>query len=265
MDDVKHLMQDMKDIKEKVSKIDQIEKHVTNIHKKLSGLELTVKSLDERTLENEKLCSFLADTHDVMTKDLKNATEMMKSMNIKCNRLEAEMKTITKEKYNMDEKLIDLERKSMSHNLVFYGLPEQDGEICETLIKETFLSTGLGMDEESVKKVHVDWANRAGSKGKNKVRPIIARFSDFKTREHIRQLSYGKRDDLKSKDLGIGVQYPYEIRERRRLLRPILQKLEKDGHNVKLVVDKLYVDGKLYREPMETSTTPDRRNHDTRH
>ncbi|WAR21092.1 hypothetical protein MAR_015066 [Mya arenaria] len=78
-------------------------------------------------------------------------------------------------------------------------------------------------------------------------RPVTARFSDFKTRETVRKLSYEKREHIKANNLGIGIQFPNEIRESRRKIRPLMRKLQSEGRSVKLVNDKVYVDGQLYR------------------
>jgi len=44
-------------------------------------------------------------THDTMSNDLKHTTDMFKSINFRCSTLEADLKTLTKEKHYVIEKL----------------------------------------------------------------------------------------------------------------------------------------------------------------
>ena len=140
----------------------------------------------------------------------------------------------------------------MDHNLVFYGIKEYDGENCEDIVKKQVLKQTLEMDQTTVDNIKIDWANRGGKKQAHNNRPVVVKFQDFKTRETIRNLSYQKREALKSKDLGIGVQLPFEIRDRRRKMRSLAQRLQSEGRQVKVVGDKLFVNGKLYRDHQPT-------------
>lgn len=47
----------------------------------------------------------------------------------------------------------------------------------------------------------------------------------------------------------ISDQYPPEILRRRRLLHPTMTEARKNDKKVRLVIDKLYIDGKLYSNP----------------
>lgn len=63
----------------------------------------------------------------------------------------------------------------------------------------------------------------------------------------MRQASYDNASDLKKENLGIGVQWPQQVREARKTLYPIMQQEKNKGNTVKLVRDKLYVNGVEYQ------------------
>lgn len=253
------ILDELKQIKEKVSRIDKIEKAVTSISSKLSDLENSVKSLDARQSDTEKSCTFLSDLNDEMKNDLDSTKEKLKTMNINCQTLDSKFQMLSKEKAIMEEKLISLERKTMEMNLVFYGVPEVSGdeEICEEQVKSQVMKNILEMKEQAVNNLKIDWAYRGGRRDNRKPRPIIVKFTDFKTRENVRSLSFQKGDALKAKGMGISVQWPQTIRDRRRKLFPIMQRLQNEGNNVRMVADRLYVNGQLYRET-GTAVYPDR-------
>ncbi len=59
--------------------------------------------------------------------------------------------------------------------------------------------------------------------------------------------------ELKGTDFGVNDQFPKEILERRKILFPIRRSLIQKGSRAVIAVDRLYVDGLLYRN---IRTTP---------
>ena len=107
-----------------------------------------------------------------------------------------------------------------------------------------------------------DRVHRTGLHDNTKIRPIVAKFHYYAERERIRQRSYDFRETLKQCNQGIGVQMPYSVREARKSLYPIMrQERDKGNENVKMVRDKLYINGKPYtptgqqQQPMDTHTS----------
>ena len=91
--------------------------------------------------------------------------------------------------------------------------------------------------------------HRFGKPGLNGVRPIVARFVYRAELEHVLQNAY----KLKGKPYGISEQFPKEIEDKRKMLYPIMKQAKKDGKRVKLVRDKLFIDGQSYN-PQKSST-----------
>ena len=73
----------------------------------------------------------------------------------------------------------------------------------------------------------------------------------------VRSKSFEHADNFKKANLGIGTQSPKEIREARKTLYTIMEQEKAKGNAVKMVRDRLYINGKLYKpdEPMATETS----------
>ena len=83
-----------------------------------------------------------------------------------------------------------------------------------------------------------------------KARAIVAKFNYFPDRERV--LSNAKK--LKGTNLAISEQFPEEIVKIRKRLFPEYKKARAEGRRAKLVGDKLYIDGQLFREANSTSS-----------
>ena len=86
----------------------------------------------------------------------------------------------------------------------------------------------------------------------------MAKFHYYKEREMIRSKSFEHADKLKTANIGIGTQCPKQIRDTRKPLYAIMEKEKAKGNTVKLLRDKLYINGKLYKpgpEPEESMAT----------
>ncbi len=92
----------------------------------------------------------------------------------------------------------------------------------------------------------INWLKKPGAP---RPRPIVAKFGYFKQKEQVK--SRGR--ELKGTDFSVNDQFPKEILERRKILFPIRRSLIQKGSRAVIAVDRLYVDGQLYRN---LSTTP---------
>ena len=145
----------------------------------------------------------------------------------------------------LESKVTDLESRSMRDNLLFYGIPEKGQyENCEELIKQVCVET---LELEEAETMNFDRVHRIGMHSTSKIKPIVAKFHYLKEREQVRQKAYEKSDTLKSANMGIGKQWPSEVRDTRRALFAIMQREKSNGKNVKLVKDKLYVNDVEYK------------------
>ena len=197
---------------------------------------------------------FLGNQYDDHKNELGETKTKLKNLRGTFDRLQERAKTLETEKTIMQSKLTELEYRSMRDNLMFYGVPEQEHKDCEQVIKQV-IGEQLGLVQAG--NISFDRAHTVGMHVRGKVRPIVAKFHYYKEREMVRTKAYEHADDLKKANLGIGTQCPKQIREARKPLYTIMEQEKAEGNTVKLVKDKLYINGKLYKpaEPMTTETS----------
>lgn len=247
------LMNDVKAIKSQVSKIEGIEKTVNQICGKIKELESNVSSIDSRLSSVENSCSFISNQHDDHKKELEETKSKLKTLKSTCNSLEKKTVSLEKDKSSLESKINDLEYRSMRDNLMFYGLPEQENENCENVIKGLI---GEKLQLPQAGNLAFDRVHRVGVPARGKVRPIVAKFHYFKERELVRNKSFELADNLKAANIGIGAQWPKQMRDARKTLSAVMAQEKAKGNVVKLVRDKLYINGQLYK-PDESMITED--------
>ncbi|KAK7929741.1 hypothetical protein WMY93_006136 [Mugilogobius chulae] len=133
------------------------------------------------------------------------------------------------------------------------ALTKEKGETYNTseALFRSFLQEHLGLREDEVKVIRVERAHRLGQrKSTGNPRPIVVKFTSSKQADYVLSLSKA----LKGTSFYMTKQYPAEVVARRRELVPIMNSLRQKGQKVRMVVDKLYVDGELYRH--NSSNTP---------
>ena len=99
------------------------------------------------------------------------------------------------------------------------------------------------MRVENSRSIRFDRVHRLGKYDATKTRPIIAKFCFFQDRELVRKSA----KNLEGTQYSVSQQFPKEIQARRKELEPTLKKLKNEGKKAYLSVDKLYVDGRLYK------------------
>ena len=104
------------------------------------------------------------------------------------------------------------------------------------------------MDKElrvkDVEDISIERAHRVGKpRSDGKPRPIIAKFSFFKDKSYI----LSKAPNLAGTNFGVSSDFPKEVVDIRKSLLPHLRAARKRGCTAKLVYDKLYIDGQLFR------------------
>lgn len=135
----------------------------------------------------------------------------------------------------------------MKMNLVCTGLgKEYPREDTESKLR-TLLSYELGIEH------NVEFANvhRFGRHVRNKPRPIVVRFIYQRNLDLVLDNAHY----LMGTPYGIHQQFPLSVAETRKELYPVMRHYRRQGANVRLVRDRLYVNGKLYSEPDNNDDT----------
>lgn len=151
------------------------------------------------------------------------------------------MDLVKQQNKSLKETSLVLQTRSIRDNLVFSGLCENKQEKTEDVIKD-FLKTQLKLPLDTVNAITFHRVHRIVQQTKGP-RPIVAKFEHYKDKELVK----GRGKELKGTTFGLNDQFPKEIQERRKLLYPILKDSRKNNKRAYLIVDKLYIDGQLYR------------------
>lgn len=235
----------------KLSKLDSIEQKLDRLDTTVKLLEQKVKKVETITTEFEKTVNFVAGKVDDFDQRSKTAENKMAGLVREQKKIceevvkqkttmDSEFEQTKKEQDEMKEAVLDLKCRSMKNNLVFTGLGgESNGENVEDKLRD-FIFNELGLEE----RIEFSNVHRFGSFVEGKNRPIVARF--LYQYQRIEVLSNARK--LKGKPYGINEQFPAEIESQRRRLYPVVKEKRQSGHRVKLVKDRLYVDGVLYDE-----------------
>ena len=77
----------------------------------------------------------------------------------------------------------------------------------------------------------------------------MAKFEHYKQKVEVR----GRGRELRGMDFSVNDQFSKEILERCRVLFPIRRKFKEGGSRAVIAVDKLFINGQLYRDQ---DTTP---------
>ncbi len=105
---------------------------------------------------------------------------------MKLAQLEAKLNTVDIEQVKkLEERIIDVQARSMRDNLVFYNVEEDDKENAEDLVKDTIHDEMKIEENISFQRVH-RICPKFGKDGKRRDKPIEAKFSSFKMKGKVK-------------------------------------------------------------------------------
>lgn len=157
--------------------------------------------------------------------------------------LETELGQLQQQREELHDAIEDLQCRSMKNNLVFTGLKEHRNENTEEKLRE-FIQCELGID----KVIEFGNVHRFQKFVRGKHRPIVARFIFNNDRQAVKERGYMLRGTF----FGINEQFPAGVEERRKKLYPVMKHHRSIGRHVKLVRDRLFIDGQPYMENADT-------------
>ena len=239
-------------IDHRLSKLDSIEKQVSEVSQKMTSLDTRITFLEkasrdtksklndiESSRQNDSdVCQDILSKQTEINKSLIDQNKRLSDMSYECDRL----RYVNNE---LETGLLDLQSRSMRDNLMFYGfeeLPSADDrrqEDCRgTVIK--FCDDKLSISD--VNKLVINRAHRIGAYTHGKTRPIVVNFSHTPDKMLVKKRAYEVRDP----QIRVGDQFPKVIQNRRKQLIPVLGRAKADGKTARLAHDKLYINGRMY-------------------
>lgn len=139
--------------------------------------------------------------------DLENHCQNLLTLRAEVDAINTNTTELTHRVYDIDGRLDVIENRSRSDNLIFYNLPD-------TNPKETYTQHCLERLQLTIEPKDIERAHRLGRHTNNNKRPIIVKFSSFKTKESI--LSNGLK--LKGTNFSIGEDFTHPVRIARKEL-----------------------------------------------
>ncbi|KAK3091039.1 hypothetical protein FSP39_016696 [Pinctada imbricata] len=248
-----------------IERSDKLSEKLDFVIAKLNKLDMIEQRLDrfEGSMECDKSLQFMSDKVDDFNSQIKKLKEECSGIQDKLKGLEKIdslererirhestienlLKSVSNLKHEnkaLGETVTDLKWRSMKNNLLFFGIPgETHTENAEEKLRY-FLSRELGITE----KIEFGNVHRFGRFKRDQDRPIVARFLYHQERAMILDSAY----KLKGSRFSIREQFPLEMEEKRKELYPIARRFRESGNRVKIVRDKLFVNGRLYDKTCE--------------
>ncbi|KAK3107801.1 hypothetical protein FSP39_022489 [Pinctada imbricata] len=230
----------------KLDKIDVVEKNVSDMNEMMVRFEGKVTALEERErIKEREMISAKEKIKNLEEKCLSiesRYTKELKRHEIMIEGMSRSMEKMRKQEKEADAKITDLQCRSMKANLIFTGLEgESRNEDTESKLK-IFIRRELGITTD----VTFGNVHRFGRFVSWQSRPIVARFIFQRDLQLVKSQAY----KLKGSQFGIREQYPTDVAERRRILYPVMRDARNDGNRVRLVRDRLYINGRYYDPDM---------------
>ena len=231
-------------IDSKLSQLDGIQKSVKSINSRLDKIDTKVTSLESKIIDVEKSREFDSSSIDEINHKQKEIETLLEKVN-----------SLEQQQRNHNEKLekdvIDLKSRSMRDNLLFFGIPEVKNETDSDCVQKvlTLIEAKCNI-ENATTDIKLHRAHRIGGFNMDKMRPIVAKFVYFPDRERVRRSA-----DTLIYPQGISQQFPQEVVKTRKRLYPIMKAAREKNQEAHFVLDRLYIDRKLYREPTAREET----------
>ena len=224
-------------IEEKLNTLLTILPELETYKNRITLLEEENKSL-QTSLENSQ-----AEIEDLKTM-LNDVNSKQEAANTSSERVERELK-------ELHRRHVKLECHSRRSNMQFFGIVEREGETnsdTELALREFFRNKLkiLRVDEEQIRfdRVHRVKA-RMQSNGRNpQPRPIIVKLTDFQDKVFIKSFI---KNLPSGTGFGISDDFPKEVDDIRKKLYPILKAAKREKRAAYFNVEKLIIDGALYR------------------
>ena len=236
---------------------DQLKQLSTLITPKQTEMESQMKILVNKVEKLDKLDGLVVQVAN-LAKSVEFVHETVNTIKKENIGMKEDIKRIKEENSELKKRVVDLQARSMRDNLLFFNIRESDGEDPESLVKELIKEELKISEDVEFARVH-----RIGRKAPHKIRPIVAKFEKYKMREKVKFEGWKRIKEMKELksnpvpglnmpvdpkfvDFGIGEQFPTEIYKTRKELLPIYRRALANKQNAKLIVDKLYINGKPY-------------------
>lgn len=206
-------------------------------------LAIQISTLNRNMIEIAKTAEF---AHSSTLQVVETVTELnnnVATISTSLTNLVAENNYLKAHVENLEERLLRIECQQRRENLVFVGITDSENESSENCLQKV-KNVLSHIPEINPDEVRISRCHRLGKYNKDYNRDVICHFNWFGDRQQI----YKSRDKL-PRGCFVNEDFPPEIQDRRRCLRPILKKassMDKYKGKCSLSVDKLIIDNRVY-------------------
>lgn len=204
--------------RETSSKLKDIQTNVTDIKRRLSGVEERLNAIDNLRHDVTAVNSVIKESHE-------------------------QSKTIEAKQMEQANLVVDdLNNRMRRNNLIFKGIPEEPQEKwvdTERIINE-FVSSNLGLKAGEIERAH-----RVGRPKVDHIRPIVVKFLNFKDKITILR-NASKLKDLQNPRVWIEEDFSARMQLIRKKLRDFARKERKPNEKYTVTYDKLLLGNKCY-------------------
>ena len=233
------------------------------VNKKLDSLLRLIPLVEDLKEDLKKL----KEENESLRTSLTWATEEINDLRKYQANTEEELKVMKEQVINANQEIdllqrrsIKIEAQSRRNNIKVFNVKETETmdnfKETESVLKKLLVDQ-LKMPKEEVadlefERVHRIPTRRSEENDSKKPRPIIAKMSFYKDKSRI--FKYVKNIDRSTK-IGVADGFPKEIEKIRKTLFPVLKDAKKKNDKAEFNVDKLIINGRIYRGP-ETANLP---------
>ena len=217
---------------------DKMNSEAVRITNATEAIKTQMQEQKNQMLQFEKQISDLNDKKQKTIKDVENTRKEIDRHAKMIENIACGMDNVRRDKRETDERILDLQYRSMKMNLIFDNLEgeNRDENIYHKL--RCFLANELDIHKD----IQFGNVHRYGRFVRGRPRPVIARFLYQEDLDMV----LDRAPALRGTQFRIYRQYPAVMSDRRRDLKPVMDQFWRDGARVKLVRDRLYVNGELY-------------------
>uniref|UniRef100_T1I926 Endonuclease-reverse transcriptase n=1 Tax=Rhodnius prolixus TaxID=13249 RepID=T1I926_RHOPR len=168
---------------------------------------------------------------------LNDKFEALSSAYVTCKE---ECESLKKVVSDQSTKIKYLEKQLKRKNLIFWGIPEIKDET-NVRLEETMIDLLREKLQIELLPNEVSSIRRFG-RPRDHIRPICMELVSEKRKIEILKSSSG----FKGSKMGVSLDFPKDVAEERKKLKPFYEKAKQEGHKVKMIGDKLLLRNKLY-------------------
>ena len=219
------------------SKVQNVLSVVGQVSSELSRVSTSVDQILVKLNDHDRKIDEMSVKLDKNSRELTATKETVKKVETKLKATESKMR-------DMEWRIVDQEARSRRNNLLFFGVPEKEREVCSDVIHD-IIKTDLKMGN---KLFPIQRAHRLGAPKRpgtvSRPRPIIVNFADYGDKEEIRSSRHHLR-----RPMGISEDLPLDVRKARDSLVPELRELKDRNKKASIVYPaRLLCEGKIIKE-----------------